>query len=256
MHKNYSPCQNTYFTNPIATAPWFSHCFKKTKKHSDSSIVVKGPAQYSSSIPSFASQPTSESGWIDQCMWIWNRRFIFIWFPLVVPILEVTPLALLRPGEGASPGPLGLVRSPAPFVFLSPRRRNRPTRIINSLDDHFVTFKIIIPWMTTLWPSRSSIPWMTTLWPSLVSNHFGTHLDDLIKRQVIGFTLRTCWRPPSHQFLLFCGFHEGEGLGATLRVVGLSETRCWLDGCCEVGREENNENCEMICIFLVPSYYC
>ena len=113
-----------------------------------------------------------------------------------------------------------------------------------------------IPWMTTLWPTRSSIPWMTTLWPSLVSNHFGTHLDDLIKRQVIGFTLRTCWRPPSHQFLLFCGFHEGEGLGATLRVVGLSETRCWLDGCCEVGREENNENCEMICIFLVPAYYC
>ena len=78
---------------------------------------------------------------------------------------------------------------------------------------------------------------------------------DLIKRQVIGFTLRTCWRPPSHQFLLFCGFHEGEGLGATLRVVGLSETRCLLDGSCEVGREEINANCEMICIFFVPAYY-
>ena len=79
LHKNYSPCQNTYFTNPIATAPWFSHCFKKTKKHSDSSIVVKGQAQYSSSIPSFASQPTSESGWIDQCMWIWNRTNL-VWY--------------------------------------------------------------------------------------------------------------------------------------------------------------------------------
>ena len=129
-------CQNTYFTNPIATAPWFSHFFKTTKKHSDSSIVVKGPAQYSSSIPSFASQPTSESGWIDQCMWIWNRRFIFIWFLLVVPILEVTPLALLRPGEGASPGPSGLVTSPAPLVFLSPRRRPEPCVLQQAHHDH------------------------------------------------------------------------------------------------------------------------
>ena len=40
---------------------------------------------------------------------------------LVLPILlEVIPLALIGPREGGSPGPSGLVRSPAPFVCLSP----------------------------------------------------------------------------------------------------------------------------------------